>query len=152
MVWVCVLVSLICSSCPGFPTVHAEFRLSEHVGHLDFATIPCPTGLSRLGKVRKRCVPRTWPRPHVEEENVLSSRRTSGRVQDYVTNGSEGDLLGKWCPLKLGCFLLSGKMLLIALKPTYHGILNMYYIYTELKGKKVLSYLEWNGRRKYGRN
>lgn len=40
------------------------------------------------------------------------------------------------------CFLLPGKIVLIALKLTYHEILSMYHVYIELKGQKVVSCLE----------
>lgn len=66
------------------------------------------------------------------QKSVLSSQRTWGGIQREVTEGSEGQVLSKLC------FLLPGKILLLALKLTHHGILNIHYVYTELKGQKVV--------------
>ena len=46
------------------------------------------------------------------------------------------------------CFSLPGKILLLALRLTHHGILNIYYVYTELKEQKVVFCLKWNGNTK----
>lgn len=64
-------------------------------------------------------------------ENGVESK---GRLQ----RGSEGQVLSKLC------FLLLVKFLLLALKLTHHGILNIHYVYTELKGQKVVLFqLKW---------
>ena len=67
---------------------------SEHLGNLSEGTTQacCDEGGQKLVH--------PW-------KSVLSSRRTWGGIQREVTKGSEGQVLGKLCPLKLACAFYS---------------------------------------------